>query len=76
MYHLDAYYGLRRSELAGLCWTDTDLATRRIHVRQAQVDDELDSTKSEDSKRIITIDGDTAAVLKTWRKAQLAEWMA
>lgn len=75
LYHLDAYYGLRRSELAGLCWPDSDLATRRIHVRQAQVDDELDSTKSEDSERIITIDEDTAAVLKTWRKAQLAERM-
>ena len=46
LYHVAAYFGLRRSELAGLCWADVDLATRRIHVRQAQVDDELDSTKS------------------------------
>ena len=55
---------------------ETDLATRRIHVRQAQVDDELDSTKSEDSDRIVTIDQDTANVLKAWRKAQLAERLA
>jgi integrase len=76
LFHLDAYYGLRRSELAGLCWSDVDLATRRVHVRQAQVDDELDSTKSEDSERIITIDEGTTGVLRAWRKAQLAERMA
>lgn len=76
LYHLAAYYGLRRSELCGLCWADVDLATRRVHVRQAQVEDELDSTKSEDSERIITIDEGTAAVLRSWRKAQLAERMA
>ena len=68
LYHLAAYYGLRRSELCGLCWPDVDLTTRRVHVRQAQVDDELDSTKSEDSDRIIT--------LRAWRKTQLGERMA
>ncbi len=73
---MTAYYGLRRSELAGLCWADVDLATRRVHVRQAQVDDELDDTKSEDSERIITIDQGTADVLRAWRKAQVAERLA
>ena len=76
LYHLAAYYGPRRSELAGLEWPDVDLATRRVHILQAQVDDELDSTKSEDSERILTIDADTAAVLSAWRKAQLAERLA
>ena len=76
LYHLAPYYGLRRSELCGLAWGETDLTTRRIHIRQAQVDDELDSTKSEDSDRIVAIDEGTAAVLRAWRKAQLAERMA
>jgi integrase len=74
--HLAAYFGLRRSELVGLCWPDVDLAARRVHVRQAQVDDELDSTKSEDSDRIVVIDQETADVLRAWRKVQLAERMA
>jgi integrase len=76
LFHLAAYFGLRRSELAGLYWADADLAARRVYVRQAQVDDELDETKSEDSDRIITIDPATADALKAWRKAQLAERMA
>ena len=76
LYHLASYYGLRRSELCGLAWSETDLTTRRIHIRQAQVDDELDSTKSEDSDRIVVIDEGTAAVLRAWRKAQLGERMA
>lgn len=76
LFHVAAHYGLRRSELLGLCWPDVDLASRRIHVRQAQVDDELDSTKSEDSERIIVIDDGTAEVLRAWRKVQLAERMA
>ncbi len=76
LYHLAAYYGLRRSELCGLAWAEVDLPGRRIHVRQAQVDDVLDSTESADSEPTIVIDQDTAAELLAWRKAQLAERMA
>ena len=76
LYHVAAYWGLRRSELIGLAWSDVDLTTRRIHVRQAQVSDVLDSTKSEDSERIIVIDHGTADVLRAWRAAQLAERLA
>lgn len=76
LYHVAAYFGPRRSELAGLTWPETDLAARRIHIRRAQVDGELDSTKSEDSERILVIDQATADVLKAWRKRQLEERMA
>ena len=76
LFELAAYTGMRRSELAGLCWPDVDLASRRIHVRQAQVDDKLDSPKSEDSERIISLDKNRTETLKVWRKAQLAERLA
>jgi integrase len=76
LFQVAAYFGLRRSELCGLTWSEVDLATRRIYISQAQVKDELDSTKSEDSERVIVIDPATADVLRTWRKAQLAERLA
>jgi integrase len=50
-----------------------DLDNRHVHVLQAQVDDELDDTKSEDSERVIKIDQGTARVLRAWRKQQLKE---
>jgi integrase len=76
LYHLAAYYGLRRSELAGLAWADVVLAAPRVHIRRAQVDDRLDSTKSQESERQIVIDENTASVLKAWRKTQLEERVA
>lgn len=76
LFHLAAYSGMRRSELAGLAWADVDLGRLRIHIRQAQVDDVLDSTKSEESERQLPIDSNTAAVLRAWRKTQLAERLA
>jgi integrase len=76
LFHVAAYCGLRRSELAGLAWADLDLDRRRVHVRQAQVDDALDSTKSDDSDRQVPIDPGTGEILKAWRKAQLAERIA
>jgi integrase len=65
LYHLAAYYGLRRGELAGLTWANLDLRTRRLHVRG--------DVKSDDSDRVIVIDQDTADALTAWRKVQLAE---
>ena len=62
--------------MAGLAWSELDLDRRRLHVRQAQTDDVLDSTKSEDSDRQVVIDEGTVAALRAWRKAQLAERVA
>jgi integrase len=68
LFHVAAYYGLRRGELTGLSWADVDLRTRRLHVRG--------DVKSEDSDREIILDEETVAVLKAWRQAQLAERLA
>lgn len=73
LFHLDAYWGLRRGELVGLERSDLSLARRRLHVRQAQVDDELDDTKTENSDRQIVFDEGTEDVLRAERKRQAAE---
>jgi integrase len=65
LFHLAAYSGMRRSELAGLGWADVDLDRARVHIRQAQVDDELDSTKSEESNRQIRL------IVQSWTRTLL-----
>jgi integrase len=65
LYHLAAYWGLRRGELHRLEWADVDLADRKIHIR---VD-----VKSEDSDRILTIHQGSADVLRAWQERQLFE---
>jgi integrase len=73
LYHLDVHYGPRRSELAGLERQDMSVARRRVHIRQAQVEDELDDPKSEKSDRLIIFDEHTALVLKNWERLQQDE---
>jgi integrase len=65
LFHLAAYWGLRRGELERLEWADVDLATRRLHVRG--------DVKSADSDRIIMIDSGTTRVLEAWQERQLFE---
>lgn len=73
LWHLDAYWGPRRGELVGLEWHDVSLDARRLHIRQAQAADDLDSTKTESGDRQITLDDGTVSVLKAWRARQHAE---
>jgi integrase len=64
LYHLAAYWGLRRGELCRLERADLYLRSRRLHVRG--------DVKSDDSDREIIIDEHSCDVLKAWRKVQLA----
>src|SRR5262245_56131711 len=65
LFQLAGCYGLRRSELCNLRWTDVDLATRQIHIR--------DDAKTQDSDRVITIGPFMTEVLLTWRGQQMME---
>ena len=73
LFHLDAYYGPRRGELVGLERSDLSVDNRRLHIRQAQADDELDDPKSENSDRQIVFDKATAQVLTAWQERQRFE---
>ncbi len=73
VFHLDVHYGPRRSELVGLERQDMSVRRRRVHIRQAQVDDELDDTKSGKSDREIIFDQETGNVLRDWERRQQQE---
>ena len=72
--------GLRRGEVAGLRWSDIDLATGRLSVNRARVvvnHKVLVSTpKSEHSARVIGLDGTTVSALKANKARQSAERLA
>jgi integrase len=72
-FHLDAYYGPRRGELVGAEEQDLSLARRRLHVLQAQSDDELDDTKTEAGYRQIPLDDETVRTLRAWHKRKIEE---
>lgn len=72
-FHLDAYYGPRRGELVGAEEKDLSLERKRLHVLQAQADDELDDTKTDAGYRQIPLDDETVRVLKAWHKRKLEE---
>ena len=73
LWHLVTHWGLRRQELVNLRWSDVELVHRRIHIRG--------DVKSEDSNRVIVIDGprddqdrpSTAEILAGWRERQMFE---
>ena len=63
-----ALTGLRASELRGLRWSDIDLKTGELHVRQrADAYKVIGSPKSASSRRTIPLAPDLLTALKTWK---------
>ena len=65
-----ALTGLRSSELLGLRWSDVDLRTHELHVRQrADRYGNIGAPKTDSSRREIPIDPDLVLALKQWKLA-------
>ncbi|MCA1706855.1 MAG: site-specific integrase, partial [Actinobacteria bacterium] len=76
LWHLAAMTGMRRGELLGLRWTDVDLVTRRVSVRQALISVAYEltvTTPKSHNARVIDIDPETVEVLRRHRELQQAE---
>ncbi|WP_165970706.1 tyrosine-type recombinase/integrase [Actinomadura sp. 6K520] len=79
LFHLVAFRGLRRAEVAGLSWQDTDLTdagTITIRETLPDEDDEYDDTKSEAGERTVALAATTISVLRSWRERQRKERLA
>jgi integrase len=59
--------GLRRGELAGLCWRDIDFKQLTITVARSVVDQVVGRTKTELSQRPLPMDSRIATLLLRWR---------
>lgn len=77
LWRLAATGALRRGELAGLRWSDTDLKRRRLSVAQQRAKGggtvQAGPTKTKKSKRLISLDKVTVAALQSHRARQLAD---
>lgn len=78
LWVLIGHSGLRRGEAAGLKWSDLDLSSGRLVVNRERVSVnhrviEKDAKSEAGQGRVVFIDQDTLAVLKTWRRQQLQE---
>lgn len=77
LFRLAAATGMRRSEILGLRWDDIHFDTGRVEITQAliSIGYELVSTrlKTSTSRRNVTLDPDTLAMLPDWRREQATE---
>lgn len=77
MFHLMVFRGLRRGEVAGLPWSETNLTNGTVHISEqlvaASYDVWEDTPKSESGARTISLDSQTHELLKLWRQRQQAE---
>ena len=76
LFRFMAMTGARRSEAAGLRWSDLDLARSRATIMQAATvvdgDEVLGAPKSRRSRRVLDLDTDTVAILRR-HKVERAE---
>lgn len=75
LVHLMSYTGLRQGEALGLKWSDIDFENKKITVDKTAVringKQSLQSPKTKNSKRVISIDPTTISILKNWKKDQI-----
>lgn len=75
LVHLMAYTGLRQGEALALKWSDIDFENKKITVNKTAVwikeKQILQTPKTKNSKRVISIDPTTLSILKSWKKDQI-----
>ena len=78
--YLAANTGMRRGEILGIRWEDIDLHDKRLSVRQAVLNVAykivIADVKTPMSRRTVDLDPRTIAVLKAWKRDQIAERVA
>ena len=75
LVHLMSYTGLRQGEALALKWSDIDFENKKITVDKTAIrikeKQTLQTPKTKNSKRVISIDPTTLSILKSWKKDQI-----
>lgn len=75
LVHLMSYTSLRQGEALALKWSDIDFENKKITVNKtaARIKEKqtLQTPKTKNSKRVISIDPTTLSILKSWKKDQI-----
>lgn len=75
LVHLMSYTGLRQGEALALKWSDIDFENKKITVDKTAVrikeKQTIQTPKTKNSKRVISIDPTTLSILKSWKKDQI-----
>lgn len=75
LVHLMSYTGLRQGEAIALKWSDIDFENKKITVNKTAVrikeKQTLQTPKTKNSKRVISIDYATLSILRSWKKDQI-----
>lgn len=75
LVHLMAYTGLRQGEALALKWSDIDFENKKITVNKTAVrikeKQTIQTPKTKNSKRVISIDPATLSILRSWKKDQI-----
>ena len=60
--------GLRVSELLALRWSDVDWLNGKLNVERGIVNQIVDDVKTDGSRRLMTLDQELLAILRTWKQ--------
>ena len=78
-FRLAAFTGARKSEILALNWTDIDFTRKQLHINKTLAVGLkkviVNTPKTEASIRSISLDDETLALLKRWRKDQLEKYL-
>lgn len=79
-FRLLAYTGMRKSEVLALQWKDIDMFNKELYVNKTVAIDEhkniiIQTPKTKASRRTISLDKGTLAILNDWKMQQRTEYL-
>lgn len=79
MFRLLAFTGARKGELYALHWSDVDFHHKSISLKKTLIHTsgkkQLQTSKTKASRRVVSVDDETLAILRKWRSKQIQRYL-